>query len=88
MNREVGKAVQRNTESYPEQKIKAGLHTEKKCCYARRCKDQEKEVVVLEPAFRLFVVMVFVQNPEWAVHNIFMGKPGDKFHKNKGCQHD
>jgi hypothetical protein len=88
MHREIGKSVQRDAKSYPEQKIKTGLHAKKESGDARRCKNQEKEVVMFKPAFGLFVVMVFVQYPQRAVHDIFMREPGHEFHKNKGGQHD
>lgn len=43
-------------------------------------KKKEEVIVVFKESFRLLVMMVFMQVPEYAVHYIFMGKPCYAFH--------
>jgi hypothetical protein len=88
MHQEIGKSINGNTKADEEQEIITVLHSDKKADDTGNGKDQEEEIVVLEESLRLLVVMVFVQNPQNAMHDVFMRKPGYGFHRDEGCQCD
>jgi hypothetical protein len=83
MDEEIGKAIKRNTQSYPEKRIIPVLHSYIQTYNSRNCKDEEEEIIVFKKAFRLLFMVVLMEIPQKSVHDIFMHKPGDAFHKNE-----
>ena len=80
MHHKVGKPVGSNAEAYPNPKVPA-------CHYAKHDKQpawygkyQKKTIVFFEKLPFAYRVMVFVQIPQKAVHNVFMRCPSHKFH--------
>ncbi len=66
-------------EKQPSMHCKASQHNTGD---TRRCKYQEKQVVLLEPApfLEIGAVVVFVPLPAEAVHDVFMGEPRHELH--------
>jgi hypothetical protein len=83
MHEKISKPINCNTETDPEKEIIIALHSQEQTDNTRYGKDQKEEIVVLEKSRRLFVMMVFVQYPKDAMHDIFMREPGNSFHGKK-----
>jgi hypothetical protein len=80
MHKEIGETIKGDPQADPEQEVKALLHTKKQSGNPGNSKNQKEEIIVFKKAFRLFFVMVFMENPKQTMHHIFMGKPCYKFH--------
>src|SRR6218665_276649 len=77
VNEKVSQAVKRDAYSDPE-RISKAVKTDIKADNCRRGKNEEEKIVVLHgPAAGL--VMVPVQAPERAMHDVFVGQPGHHF---------
>ncbi len=83
MYKKIGNSVHQYAQSNPHTKIKSIHRTEKKTKKAGHSKYQEEEIVSLPNVIMISVMMVFVKIPKEAMHNIFMRKPGHKFHGDK-----
>jgi hypothetical protein len=59
-------------------------------CRTRNGKNEEEQIILLEKTIVVVVwlMVVFVPDPEGTVHEVFMGRPGDEFHGGYGSQCD
>jgi hypothetical protein len=84
VNHKIGDPVGQDTEAYwvalPERGI--GRHHDKG--HAHHGIKNKKGVIPLEPGIVVFAMVVPVEGPQEAVHDILMRKPRHKFHKTEG----
>ena len=65
-----------------------GAHAEKQGDDSGQGEDEEEEIIVLEKTAGFLFVVIPVQGPEPAVHDIFMGQPGYALHAGEGAHCD
>src|SRR6185312_4156720 len=87
MNQEISHAVQSNSHANPKKKIITIHPSKKQAGNAWQRKNDKEEIIVFYKTIRFFFMMVFVQFPQYAMHDVFVCKPGNAFHTNKG-RHD
>ncbi len=52
--------------------------------HADDCIKYEESVIPLKPGIVVLSVVICVEMPQEAMHNILVGKPGHEFHETKG----
>lgn len=87
MNGYIRNAVEENSKPKIEAEIKAGHYTELHVQPAWYGKDQSKPIVLLNCA-AIWLMMVFMQRPTEGVHDIFVRKPSNEFHRPKRGEND
>lgn len=88
MHKEVAHPVNENSQPDKEWSGQRVLDSEVEQNNTRDGKNQKEEVVSFKPSFGVFDMMITVQTPEKAVHNVFVGKPRDKFHDEESDKDD
>jgi len=79
---EVAKPIYEDANTYGQLPIVAMHHTEHSEQPTGNRKNEEEEVVLLKES-RLLLVMIFVEVPQEAVHNVLVRKPRHEFHEEK-----
>ena len=87
VDQEIGQAVQADAQADPEQVVISLLHSEEQSGNSWNGEDQEEGVVVLQESLGSLFVVVPVQVPKPAVHDVFMGEPGHSLHPGEGRDH-
>lgn len=80
VNKKITEAVNSNAYTDIKLDVAAGQYTEEHEQHAGEGEDEEEGVVFFKEA-GMTLVMVAVQDPKQAVHDILMGKPGHEFHE-------
>ena len=88
MDKKIGHAIQRDAQAYPKQVVVALSHSQVQADDSGYSKNQKEEIIVLKEAGRFFLVVVLVEVPKDAMHDVFMRKPSHAFHGHKGKQYD
>lgn len=84
---EVAKTVDQYAQTKSQAPIVACHHTKHDEKPGWDGEDQEEGVVFLKEA-RLLLVVVLVQIPEQAVHDVLVREPGGELHQNEGAEED
>jgi hypothetical protein len=82
VNYEISRAIERDTNTYPELIITTGHHAEHDKQPSGYREDQKEQIIALEETLRAGV-MILVKRPKKTMHDEFMRRPGNGFHKNK-----
>ena len=83
VHKKVTKSIQGDAQTDPKQIIISGLHPKKQSGNTGQSKNQKEKIIVLEKPLGDFFMVIFMQDPKQAVHDVFMGKPGHKLHAQK-----
>jgi hypothetical protein len=88
VHQEVGGPIGHNTKSdgisVPERTV-TSQHDKG---HAQHGIENEKGVISFKPGIVVLSVVVFVEGPQKAVHDVLMGKPRHEFHKAEGAEKD
>src|SRR5690606_14745075 len=88
MDKKIGHAIQRDAQAYPKQVVVALGHSQVQADDSGYSKNRKEEIIVLKEAGRLFFVVVLVEVPKDAVHDVLVGKPSHAFHGDKSQHYD
>lgn len=88
MNKKVGKAIDCDTYTDKEPMIESAFNSNNKCENTRKGKNQKEEVVAFKKVIWINLMMVFVEYPEYSMHDVLMRKPSNKFHGKKSENND
>jgi hypothetical protein len=88
MNEKIGQSISKNAKSNREASPKTiAVPTDKAKDTHDSVKNKER-IIAFPPTSMVFVMMVFMEDPQKAMHNVLMGKPGHKFHNGKRAKKD
>jgi hypothetical protein len=79
----VSHSIGKDPEAYRQASPKSVVLPGNKTANTNGSIKDKKGVVAFPPTAVVFVVMVFVQDPQKTVHDVFVGKPGHEFHNEK-----
>jgi hypothetical protein len=84
VHKKIGQPVCKNPKANRQAGPKAIIAPTHKTADAHQGIEQKEIIIAFPPTAVFFMVMVFVQTPQKSVHNVFMRKPGHKFHNAEG----
>ncbi len=86
---EIGESIQGNACTYPQSWIECfTAPSQENKCHAWNSKNQKEEVIFFKEPFVFMGMMILVEIPQQSMHDVFVGKPGNAFHKNESCDDD
>lgn len=85
VHQKIGASIGHNPQSYGPSLPKACVYSGHNETHTHHCIENKKSVISLKPAVMVFLVVVFVKAPKETVHDVFVRKPGHKFHDTKGA---
>ena len=87
MENEIGNTIEQNSNSRIQEYsnfLSDSIYNEKPAWNGKK----QKEQVISLKSSSLLIMMIFVKRPKNSVHDIFMSKPGNCFHKSECCKCD
>jgi hypothetical protein len=86
VHKKVGKSVNRDSKPDKQQERQRSVQAKPKAKYAGRSENEKKVIVLLKKRTWVFAVMVLVQKPEEAMHQVFVSQPCNRLHTKKRHQ--
>jgi len=85
--KKIGKAISHDAKTNCLQPIDLVNGTKENAEKTGYCKNDKESIIAFKKT-RPFLMVIFVEVPEKAMHNVFMGGPGNPFHHKENAQYN